>query len=728
MAKLRVVFAAGLLTSAFGSTQHAAAKNSMNPIRKVVTLLQDMQNKVTAEGEREKELYEKFMCFCTTGTGDLSASIAAAEAKMPEVTSQITASEEQNEQAKADLAGAQADRAAAEEAMKEATGIREKEAAAFAAMKAEADTNVKAIVKAIAAVEKGMAGSFLQTQAAQVIRSLANNDQVDMAESDRQDLVAFLAQGSQYAPKSGQITGILKEMGDTMGAQLAADTAAEESAIKSYKALISAKEKEVKALTATIETKTTQIGDLGVAIVQLKEDLSDTSATYSEDKSFLKQLESSCGTKTQEWEERSKTRAEELVALADTIKVLNDDDALDLFKKALPSSASSLMQVAVSASSERARALSMIRALHKKAGKALRSALDLIALTLSGKKSMSQGTFDKVIKMCDDMVELLKKEQTDDDNKLEYCRMQFDTTDDQKKALERKIADEEAAIADAKEGIATLTQEIAALEAGIVALDKSVAVSTEQRKAENVEYKELVASDSAAKEVLGFAKNRLNKFYNPKLYTAAPKQELSAEDRIFVNNGGTPPPTEAPGGIAGTGVAVFAQVSVHSQQSDVAAPPPPPETWGAYTVKSEESNGVISMIDLLIKDLTKEMTEAEAEEKHAQEDYETLMIDSAEKRTMDSKALQQKVSAKADMEAELFAHGDAHKGAVSELMATEQYIASLHAECDWLLQYFDTRKAARSDEVASLKNAKAVLSGADFSLLQTRSRGNLRRR
>eukprot|EP00446_Apocalathium_sp_SHHI-4_P069256 CAMPEP_0177525920 /NCGR_PEP_ID=MMETSP0369-20130122/50807_1 /TAXON_ID=447022 ORGANISM="Scrippsiella hangoei-like, Strain SHHI-4" /NCGR_SAMPLE_ID=MMETSP0369 /ASSEMBLY_ACC=CAM_ASM_000364 /LENGTH=87 /DNA_ID=CAMNT_0019006109 /DNA_START=36 /DNA_END=296 /DNA_ORIENTATION=+ len=87
--------------------------------------------------------------------------------------------------------------------------------------------------------------------------------------------------------------------------------------------------------------------------------------------------------------------------------------------------------------------------------------------------------------------------------------MQYDTTDDQKKALERKIADEEAAIADAKEGIATLTQEIAALEAGIVALDKSVAEATEQRKAENVEYKELMASDSAAKEVLGFAKNRL---------------------------------------------------------------------------------------------------------------------------------------------------------------------------------------------------------------------------
>mmetsp|Transcript_98097 Transcript_98097/g.259093 ORF Transcript_98097/g.259093 Transcript_98097/m.259093 type:complete len:81 (-) Transcript_98097:104-346(-) len=80
------------------------------------------------------------------------------------------------------------------------------------------------------------------------------------------------------------------------------------------------------------------------------------------------------------------------------------------------------------------------------------------------------------------------------------------------------------------------------------------------------------------------------------------------------------------------------------------------------------------------------------------------------------------------MEADLLAHGEAHKGATSELMATEKYIASLHAECDWLIQYFETRKAARADEVESLKRAKSVLSGADYALIQTRARGNLRRR
>merc|ERR1712151_998489 len=110
--------------------------------------------------------------------------------------------------------------------------------------------------------------------------------------------------------------------------------------------------------------------------------------------------------------------------------------------------------------------------------------------------------------------------QDDDDHKKEYCALQFDASDDKKKALERSVAGEEASIAEAKEAIATLSQEIAALEAGIKALDKAVAEATAQRKDENADYKALMASDTAAREVLAFAKNRLNKFYNPKLYKA----------------------------------------------------------------------------------------------------------------------------------------------------------------------------------------------------------------
>merc|ERR1719165_2825 len=107
-----------------------------------------------------------------------------------------------------------------------------------------------------------------------------------------------------------------------------------------------------------------------------------------------------------------------------------------------------------------------------------------------------------------------------------------------------------------------------------------------------------MANDAAAKDVLGFAKNRLNKFYNPSLYKAPPKRQLSEEEQITLNMGGTLAPTEAPGGIAGTGIGLV---------QGAAAPPPPPEADLAYKKKGEESSGVIRLIDMIIADVEKEI-------------------------------------------------------------------------------------------------------------------------
>jgi len=369
---------------------------------------------------------------------------------------------------------------------------------------------------------------------------------------------------------------------------------------------------------------------------------------------------------------------------------------LELFKKALP--ASSFVQLKVNVVSTRARALAAVR-MAQLAGNA-RPQLDFIAMAIQGKKI----GFDKVIKMIDEMVATLKKEQLDDDHKKEYCAKQFDLADDKKKGLEQAVSDLETRIADAKDGIASSQAEIKALGESIKALDKSVADATEQRKEEHEEFTELMSSDSAAKEILGFAKNRLNKFYNPAQYKAPPKRELTDEDRATLAAGGTLAPA-----------AVLSQVGEHN----VAAPPPAPEAPGAYKKKGSESGGVIAMIDLIVKDLDKEMTVAKTEEADAQGDYETLMKDSASKRADDSKTLANKEATLADLQSSLQSDTENKASTTKELGATVMYINSLHAECDWLLQYFDVRKTARASEVDALGKAKAVLSGADFSLVQT---------
>merc|ERR1719174_180655 len=326
--------------------------------------------------------------------------------------------------------------------------------------------------------------------------------------------------------------------------------------------------------------------------------------------------------------------------------------------KTLPSA--SLLQVKVTSTALRQRALDQIRFL-----RSARPRIDLIALALNGKKI----GFGEIIRMIDEMVATLKKEQVDDDGKMEYCKNQLDLTDDKLKELGHRLSDEEAQLAALQEGITTTTAEIDALEDGITALDKSVAEATEQRKKEHEEYSALMAANGAAKELILFAKNRMQKFYNPKLYKPPPKRELTEEERITLNNGGTLAPTEAPGGIAGTGIGFFAQVAEREAQpetqtvevsvsasasggaasvntgsvsanvaatSEVKTADPgkvdlgaAPATFGGggdYK-KSESSGGALALMDLLVKDLTKEMTEAEAEERNAQADYEKMLQD-----------------------------------------------------------------------------------------------------
>jgi len=296
-----------------------------------------------------------------------------------------------------------------------------------------------------------------------------------------------------------------------------------------------------------------------------------------------------------------------------------------------------------------------------------------------------------------------------------------------KKAVQRAIEDADRNVATATESIATLKEEIKTLEAGIKALDKSVAEATEQRKTENAEYRELMASNGAAKELLLHVKNRLNKFYNPKLYKPPARTELDAQTRVSVNMGVEGEPTDAPSGIAGTGIeATLAQISAHRLRKRD-SPGLPPGTWNAYSKKSGESAGVISMLNLLIKDLDKEMTEADTTEKNSQADYKMMMGDSTAKRSADSKSLSGKVGTLAETEGLLESHKEDQRSSGRDLLALTKYISSLHSECDWLLQYYDVRKEARASEVDSLVRAKAVLSGAGFAALQTSSRGFLRR-
>merc|ERR1719263_616723 len=203
--------------------------------------------------------------------------------------------------------------------------------------------------------------------------------------------------------------------------------------------------------------------------------------------------------------------------------------------------------------------------------------------------------------------------------------------------------------------------------------------------------------NEAAMGLVEKAKNRMQKFYNPTLYKAPPKKEMSMEEKIMQ---------------AGS----FVQIRRSDSDESVAPPPPPESPPSGAPQKNEKSAGVIGLMDMIIKDLGNDMKDAEYEEKTAQKDYAELMADSQASRAADTKSLTGKKSTKAEVEGKLMTSKETRAATVQDLKLVGTTIQDLHASCDFILQNHDLRLEARTNEIESLKNAKAVLAGASFSL------------
>jgi chromosome segregation ATPase len=632
-----------------------------------------MAKEIETDGEKDEEMHEKYICYCEQNLKKLADGVTALEEEIPQIEASIEEAVSTKEQLESDLVRHKKDREDAKAAIADATAQREKEKATFDAENAEDMANIAACGKAIKAIEKGMAGGFLQSGAATTLKNLVINRDLDRY--SRRVLTDFLSTSSGESNSSGEIVGILKQLLEDMEKENKEVIDEENAAVAEFESLVAAKEKEIQAATEAVETKTEKNGEYAVKIVNLKNDLEDAQESLAEDQKFTAELKKGCSTAEADYESRVKGRAEELVAVQETIKILNDDDALDLFKKTLPSP--SLLQV----TDTRDIRDSALQALSGEKGQVSQK-LGFIELALMGKKV----SFDKVIKMMDDMVVLLKEEQKDDEAQKEWCETEFETSEDKEVELKHKLEGLTASIEEMTEGIKKLKEEIKALEDGIVALDKSVAEATETRKAEHEEFVTVAAQNNAAVQLLGVAENRLNKFYNPAAYKPPQRRELTEEERIYVQSGGADPRDAEEAAAAQTGIA----------------------------------GGPTALIQKLSNELKMEIQANEMDEKNAQEDYEELMAESASKRAADSKTITEKETQKAGLEGELGTAKKDKKATSTDLMSLKEYVADLHGNCDFLLENFEVRKEARSGEIDAIGKAKAVLSGADYSLLQVK--------
>merc|ERR1719217_1545817 len=238
-----------------------------------------MAKEIEEDGEKDEEMHEKYMCYCETNSKKLSDGIAALEAEIPQIEASIKEALGAKAQLEAGLAK------------------REKENTAFVDESTESKANIAACKKAIDAITAGMAGSFLQSDATGALRKLIlARDSLDRY--TRNMLTEFLSTSTStgYAPASGEIVGILKQLLEDMEKELADMTEEENSAQTEFDALVAAKEKEIQAATEAIEMKTEKNGEVAVKIVNLKNDLEDAQDALGEDQKFVAELKKGCAT------------------------------------------------------------------------------------------------------------------------------------------------------------------------------------------------------------------------------------------------------------------------------------------------------------------------------------------------------------------------------------------------------------------------------------------------
>jgi len=422
----------------------AAAKN--RPVSKVITLLKDMLKQLEKEAEEDEEIYDQLACWCETNDKEKTKSIADAESHIEDLTTKIEELTAGSARLNTEIKNLEKEVAENQNALDQATAIRQKELAEFNAEEKDLLQSISALKSAVTVLSKHNAGALVQMPAGHLNSVAATvNYQLQkwapllkgvLKHSERRALAAFVQNPEQaliqkkagYAPQSGEIFGILKQMQESFETNLADTQKDEMQNQKAYDELKAAKEEEISAGQEQIDSKTQELATTDEKLAESKEDLEDTRAQLSADEEFLMMLKEKCSTTDAEWEERQKTRQMEMEACSKALAVLSSDDAHDLFTKTFnPAFLQSKME-----SERRNKAAQVLTAVGQK--------LHSPRLTALATR-VRLDAFTRVKKAIDDLVAQLLKEKEDEIKHKDFCVEEFNTNQLQTEKKEHEKED-----------------------------------------------------------------------------------------------------------------------------------------------------------------------------------------------------------------------------------------------------------------------------------------------
>jgi hypothetical protein len=673
-----------LLVSLLVAAQAAAAttrEDKNRPVTKVINLLKDMQAQLEKEATEDEEVYEKVACWCQTNDKSKTKAIADAEDRITSLTANIEEFTANSARLNTEIKNLESEIAKNQAALDKATAIRQKELAEFNAEEKDMLQSIGALKSAVTVL--GKHSSFAQVPSEEMLNIAAmiqwqfhkHRDMLaEMVTPAQHKAVAAFVQApgdyfdaeptfkQSYAPQSGQIFGILKQMKETFETNLSTSQKEEMQSQQAYESLKAAKEEEIKAGTEQRDTKEQELADTDEKNAQAKQDLDDTRNTLSADQKFLMNLKETCQNTDAEWEERQKARAEEIRGCSEALAILSSDDAHDTFTKTF-----NFLQVSKKEVKVQDKAEKILFAAAKKFGNPKLA-------TLATRVRLD--AFGKVTEQIDGMVKDLKKEKADDIKMKDFCVEEINNNERAQELKQRDIEGLDAKIADLTALIDQLTKDIAALQASIADMQTQLKRAGEDREAENADFQTTVSDQRATQKLLANALNVLKAVYDKK---------------AFVQTKGKQEP----------------------------AGPPPPPGFKKYE-QSSGAGGVMGMIEQVIADAKTLEAEAIQAETDAQKAYEAFVKDTNKSIEEANRSMTNKTEEKATAEADKTAAEQDKNSASNEQQQNQNENADLHKSCDFTLNNFEVKQAALEQEMEALGQAKAVLAGSGMGFLQVR--------
>jgi len=691
-----------LFIAIFALSAGLTSAGGPSPVTRVVGLIKDLEAKVMSDGKAEQASYDEYACWCEKTLQRKAADISSNKETISETETLIKKLKGEIASHGAEIDQLNKDIAQNKEAQKDATAVRDKEYADYAAEKTESEQCIGALEAAITVLTgAGTKASFLgQMQEVKLMSVVAGvstaiskkpvSDKV--SDADMQLMQHFVSKPSDffparggmiaaqtgnnpfgdYAPQSTQIQGILKGMYDAFTAELEKDNLNEADSTKAFEELMATKAKELATLEATLAKQESDKASKEKNLAESETLLDDTVESLKANEAFFADTKDACETKAKEWSVRTRLRTEELAGMQEAIKILSDgsgkfDDAfgesflqlksIQMHSSKNAGSTATRMEVARSHAYTR---LSALAAQHKNRG--------LAAIAVEVK---SAGHFDKVIAMIDEMMVILRKEEQEDIEHRDRCENGQNGNKNELEDLSNSIQKTQDAIKRLENSKKGAEEDLDSTKGEIKNTQDELDELLDFRNKESKAFIKALKDDSDAVDLLNKALKALAKFYKNNKASLAQKAPEYTED-----------PDKAP-----------------------------ETTWSGsdYGGRKSENTGIVAIMEMLVEDLEKEMADGRADDASAQEKY--LEQKGALDETM--KALEAtKVSLEEEI-AELAAKIDdaeKHEDALTDDKDSQKDMQkALATDCSWVATHFQERRDKRKLEMDGLVDAKAAL-------------------